>query len=259
MVTYIMVKVSDYIIEFLIKKFDELFNYDFTRQMEDDLDKISSGVKIWHEVCSNCNTKIDEFIDKLKVENKIEIKIDDNHVYMVGKHGPVIKCLEDKSFKSIKKDIDFDIRKLENGEYNLEELVYDKNDKNNKNSEIVLGVYENENVILRKGKFGLYVTWGEKSKTLKELGNRPIESINFEEVDQILKNNANSENNGSNILRIINDNLSIRKSAKGEYIFFKTAKMKKPSFFNLSGINEDYKTCDIDVLKSWIKDKHGVF
>jgi DNA topoisomerase I len=246
------------VIEFLIKKFDILFNYDFTRQMEDDLDKISKGEKIWHEVCKNYNEKIDTFIDNLKDDKKVEIKIDETHVYMIGKHGPVIKCLTDKTFKGIKKDINIDLYKLENGGYKLEDLIIEEKPSttDKKQDGNVLGVYENEPVFLRKGKFGLYVTWGEKSKTLKELGNRPIESINFEEVEQILKN---GEIAGSNIVRNINENLSIRKSAKGDYIFFKSSKMKKPSFFNLTGINEDYKTCDLDVLKSWIKDKHSVF
>ena len=241
------------VIEFLIKKFDELFNYDFTRLMEDNLDKISKGEKVWYEVCKDCNEKIDTFIESLKDNKKLEIKIDNDHVYIIGKHGPVIKCLKDNSFKGIKKDINIDIYKLENGGYKLEELI---EDVTKDIDGIILGYYENERLILRKGKFGLYVTWGDKSKALKEFGNRPIESINFEEVEEFLKN---SESIGSNIIRIINDNLSIRKSAKGDYIFFKTAKMKKPSFFNLNGINEDYKTCEIDVLKSWIKEKYNVF
>lgn len=247
------------VIEFLIKKFDELFNYDFTRQMEDDLDKISKGEKIWHEACKIYNEKIDTFIESLKDDKKVEIKIDDTHVYIIGKYGPVIKCLKDNTFKGLKKDIHIDMYKLENGDYKLEDLILieDKTATTDKKQDgNVLGVYENESVILKKGKFGLYVTWGEKSKTLKELGNRPVESINFEEVEQILKN---SETIGINIVRSINENLAIRKSAKGDYIFFKTSKMKKPSFFNLTGINEDYKTCEIDVLKSWIKDKYGVF
>lgn len=246
------------VIEFLIKKFDILFNYDFTRQMEDDLDKISKGEKIWHEVCKKYNENIDTFIENLKDDKKVEIKIDDAHVYMIGKHGPVIKCLTDKTFKGIKKDIHIDMYKLENGGYKLEDLIIEEKPStiDKKQDGNVLGVYENEPVILRKGKFGLYVTWGDKSKTLKELGNRPIESIHFEEVEQLLKN---SETAGSNIVRNISENLSIRKSAKGNYIFFKTSKMKKPSFFNLTGFNEDYKTCEIDVLKSWIKDKHSVF
>lgn len=247
------------VIEFLIKKFDILFNYDFTRQMEDDLDKISNGEKIWYEVCKIYNEKIDTFIENLKDDKKVEIKIDDSHVYIIGKYGPVIKCLKDKSFKGLKKDINIDIHKLENGGYKLEDLIVIEEKPSitdKKQDGLVLGIYENEQVILNKGKFGLYVTYGEKSKTLKELGNRPIESINFEEVEQILKT---SETSGSNIVRTINENLSIRKSAKGDYIFFKTSKMKKPSFFNLTGINEDYKTCELDVLKSWIKDKHSVF
>ena len=264
------------VIEFLINKFDELFNYDFTKQMEDDLDKISNGNKLWYELCNSCNEKIDNFILNLKDEKKLEIKIDDTHVYMIGKHGPVIKCLEGQNkldqnkleknesnssnkitFIAVKKDIDF--HKLENGEYKLEEIIEDKSksiSKTKSKPENILGVYDNENVILQKGKFGLYVTWGEKSKTLKELGNRPLESITFEEVEQILRNN---ETIGSNIVREINENLSIRKSVKGDYIFFKTVKMKKPSFFKLNGINEDYKTCDIDVLKSWIKETYSVF
>jgi DNA topoisomerase-1 len=251
------------VIEFLINKFDELFNYDFTKQMEDDLDKIANGNKIWYELCNSCNEKIDNFILNLNDEKKLEIKIDDTHVYIIGKHGPVIKCLEQNdsnnnnkvTFIPVKKDIDF--HKLESGEYKLDEIIEDKSKSNSKKQlENVIGIYENENIILRKGKFGLYVTWGEKSKTLKELGNRPLESITFEEIEQILRNN---ETNGSNIVREINENLTIRKSVKGDYIFFKTVKMKKPIFFNLTGINEDYKTCDIDVLKSWIKDKHSVF
>jgi DNA topoisomerase-1 len=251
------------VIDFLLSKFSELFNYDFTKQMEDDLDKISNGEKIWYEVCKNCNEKIDELIENLKHNKKVEIKIDNEHVYMIGKHGPVIKCITDNSFKSIKKDINIDIHRLEKGEYKIEDLIEDgktaNNETNNEtnNPHTILGIFENEDVILKRGKYGLYVTWGKNSKTLKELGNRPIESINFEEVKKILVNTGDSIQ--SNIIRIINENLSIRKSAKGDYIFFKTPKMKKPSFYNLTEINEDYKTCTIDVLKCWIKDKYGVF
>jgi topoisomerase IA-like protein len=52
--------------------------------------------------------------------------------------------------------------------------------------EYILGKYENEKLILKKGKFGLYVTWGKKSKSLSKLGNRPIENITLEEVEKYL-------------------------------------------------------------------------
>jgi DNA topoisomerase IA len=34
--------------------------------MEDDLDKISKGELIWHDLCKKCNTKLDVMIEELK-------------------------------------------------------------------------------------------------------------------------------------------------------------------------------------------------
>ena len=48
--------------EFLGKHFDNLFNYDYTKNMEDDLDKISKGEKIWHQLCDECNIQIKSFV-----------------------------------------------------------------------------------------------------------------------------------------------------------------------------------------------------
>lgn len=244
------------VMEFLDKHFNKLFNYDYTSLMESALDKISKGDLIWFEVCAACNKEVDELIELIKTETKYEFQIDDNNTYMIGKYGPVIKCVEDKdgkeeiSFKSVKKEID--ASKITNGEYVLDDIV----DTNKKaNTQYILGKYNGEDVILRKGKFGLYASWGKNSKTLKELGNRPIENITFEEVKEIIEN-------GSGIVREINTSLSIRKGAKGDYIFYKNARMKKPSFHDIksftSETKEDYKICDITILKSWISEKYNI-
>jgi hypothetical protein len=92
----------------------------------------------------------------------------------------------------------------------------------------------------------------KNDETLKELGNQPIESITFKDIEKYL-------DEGSNIIRVISDNITIRKSAKGEYIFYKSGKMKKPVFFNFKGFEEDYKNCDINILKNWLKETHKVF
>ena len=244
------------VMEFLLKHFEKLFDYNYTKQMEDDLDVISKGKKVWYELCKDCNEEINKYIENLKEtqEKKVEIKIDDSHYYIIGKHGPVIKCIENidskevLSFKPVKKDID--IHKLENGEYKLEEIMETKEEK--KIKEIVLGQYREQNVVLKKGKFGLYITWGDNSKNLKEFGNRPIENIRFEEIEKYL-------DEGSNIIREISDNITIRKGSKGDYIFFKTSKMKKPQFFSLQSFKENYHTCELECLKLWIKDKYNVY
>ena len=244
------------VMEFLEKHFDDLFNYNYTSLMEDALDKIAKGEYIWHELCNKCNKEIDTLVDGLKDETKIEIKIDENNTYMIGKYGPVIKCVEEVDgkeeikFKPIKKDVDTKL--LEKGAFTAEDII-DTN--KTAKSQYILGQHNGKDVILRKGKFGLYISWGENSKNLKELGNRPIENITFDEVRKYL-------DEGSNMIREISSSISIRKGPKGDYIFYKTAKMKKPDFKDIklftSETNEDYKICDITILKSWLSDKYGI-
>jgi DNA topoisomerase-1 len=242
------------VMEFLEKHFNNLFNYNYTSLMEDALDKIAKGELIWFELCKSCNEEIDTLVDGLKDETKIEIKIDENNTYIVGKYGPVIKCVEEVDgkeeikFKSIKKDVD--IKLLEKGNFVVEDIV----DTNKTiKSQFILGQHNGKDVILRKGKFGLYITWGENSKTLKELGNRPIENITFDEVKKYLEE-------GSNLIREINSSTSIRKGPKGDYLFYKSAKMKKPQFYDIKAFitetSEDYKICDITILRSWISEKY---
>jgi DNA topoisomerase-1 len=245
------------VMEFLDKHFSELFNYSYTKDMEDELDKIAKGQALWYNLCDTCNKQLDILVDGLKDETKIEVKLDEHNTYLVGKYGPVIKCVEEINgkeqinFRPIKKGVD--IHKIENGDYNqsIEEII----DTNVAKKKYVLGQYEEKDVVLQKGKFGLYMTWGENSKALKELGNRPIENITFDEIKKYLEE-------GSNLIREINASISIRKGVKGEYIFYKTAKMKKPQFFDLKPFQNDtkadYKTCNITVLKSWLKEKYDI-
>ena len=244
------------VMEFLDKHFNSLFNYQYTSLMEAGLDKIAKGQLIWFEVCSSCNNEVDTLVNQLKNETKVEFQIDENNTYMIGKYGPVIKCVEEidgkeeVTFKSIKKDLD--INKIENAEYDINQVV---DTSKSQNTQYILGQYEGNDVIVRKGKFGLYVTWGENSRNLKEFGNRPIENIIFEEVKDFLEK-------GSNIIREINVSMSVRKGPKGDYLFYKTTKMKKPLFHDIKNFitetKEDYKICDLTILKSWIEEKYNI-
>ncbi len=69
---------------------------------------------------------INECSKELGDDDKQVIQIDDNHTYMIGKYGPVIKCGsgDNSTFLNVKKDIDID--KLKNNQYKLEDIVETK-------------------------------------------------------------------------------------------------------------------------------------
>jgi DNA topoisomerase-1 len=252
------------VMEFLNKHFENIFNYEYTKKMEDELDKISKGEKNWYELCKVCLEEIDNECIKLKDENKCEIKIDDEHFYIIGKHGPVIKHIIKSSNKD-KNKIEFlpvregiDINKLERGDYKLEDIV-----ANPMSNQIELGLYKTFPLILKKGKYGLYVTWGDNSKSLSCFGNRPIENVTLEDVLEILQKSeieseTNTDNKTSSIIRIITNDISIRNGKYGEYVFYKTSKMKKPMFIKLCDFKGDYKTCTIASFLEWLKTEHNI-
>ena len=259
------------VMEFLDSHFNDLFNYDYTKNMEDDLDKIVNGDKLLSELCDDCFTKIEGLIANLddvndvnKNKNKCEYKIDENHTYMIGKYGPVIRGQDGDggavNFKNVK-EMDIDIEKMKRGEYKLEDLVNlvkpqvntnsSNNNNNNNKTAVSLGMYEGEDLFVKTGKFGLYTEWGKNNKSLKCFGNRPVENITYEDVIHVL------EKDGS-IVRKISDNITIKKGKYGDYAFYKTTKMKKPSFYKITEFDNDYMTCDVDMVKNWLYEKYSI-
>jgi DNA topoisomerase-1 len=80
--------------EFLLTHFAPLFEYEFTKNMENQLDEIATGGMIWHELCYKCWFDVTTQLQELKERGVIkeEIQIDDRHSYIMGKNGPVIRC-----------------------------------------------------------------------------------------------------------------------------------------------------------------------
>ena len=257
-----------FVIEFLIKYFNDLFDYDYTKRMEDELDNIAQGKKKYYELCDECNNFITSLInsnnliiksdanlengEKIEKLEKLTIKIDAKHTYLIGKNGPTIKFTkEDGSlgFYGVKKNIN--IEKLKRGEYKLEELI-----ETSEETTKLLGVYNDENVYLKNGKFGYYLECGQLRKSLKTIKiNVPFKEIKIDDALTILKD-CDSETNG--LVRKISNELAIRKGKFGDYLFYKTPTMKKPQFLKLVEFNDDYKNCSLEFLKSWIKEKYDL-
>ena len=82
------------VIEFLLEHFAPLFEYEFTKNMETQLDEIATDGMVWHELCYKCWFDVTAQLQELKERGvvKEEIKIDDHHSYILSKNGPVIRC-----------------------------------------------------------------------------------------------------------------------------------------------------------------------
>ena len=85
----------------------------------------------------------------------------------------------------------------------LDEIVA-ANDNN------ILGNYQNHDIVMKKGRYGLYVTWNGKNYSIKHLAKK--KKITMKDVIPVF-----SKTN-QNIIRILRDDLSIRKGKYGFYI-----------------------------------------
>jgi len=289
-----------FVIEFLIKHFNELFEYDYTRNMETELDKIANGDMTLLELCKTCNNTIDTSIKNIKKQDKPIVKIDKYHTYTIGKYGPVIKHTDDDgviSFKQINKNLKIDLNKLKNGEYKLSELIGMDNHQNNNRD---LGEHNGSEVVLKNGKFGMYVTIDGKNTSLKYI-NKDMDDITLEDVVEYINKKGKQESNiikrlnddmsirkgrygpyvtidgknipikyinkdmdditledvveyinkkgkqESNIIKRLNDDMSIRKGRYGPYVYYKTNTMNRPKFISMKGVAEE------EITVSWVE------
>ena len=234
--------------EFLYKFYNDLFKFDYTKYMEDVLDVIANGDKIWHELCKECNYQVDSLTQIIRNKNNEQNENSEDS------DSNLLKKLKSKS----------------------------KPTPTNRK----LGKYNNEDLILKRGKYGLYVVWGDNKKSINEIKINE-EDITLEDVVPILNrpildkyienkyntdrdeykgsqssnkstNEQDSNNNTNKMIRHLNNELSIRNSKYGDYIFYKTKAMLKPKFLKLKGYSGDYKNDSIENVMNWINSTYNL-
>lgn len=224
--------------EFLLEHFGPLFEYDYTKAMEDTLDQIAKGNSIWHELCRSCLNQINELAEPLGSVDRQMIQIDQEHTYMVAKYGPVIKCVKNgkTTFKKVKEDIDLD--KLRRGEYSLSEIVLTNAAKKTAR---VLGEVDGNTVEIKNGRFGMYVECGGTKYNVD--CEKSFEEVTIDDVREVLDNSFKP--------RKLTGNASIRKGKYGPYIYYKTAQMSKPRFLDLKRYDGDFLKDPISTITEW--------
>lgn len=246
------------VIEGLVPSFNMLFSYDYTETMEKELDSIMNSSKKepeWYEICKQCDQTIKDCSVPIKNALKEEYPIDENHDLIFTKKGSVVRQKNTDgsyTYLSIKQDLVVDIDRLHSKKYTLEELLEVRNDS--------IGEYEGEPLYIKKGKYGAYVNWGEKTESIRNYMksiHKTVDQLTMKDIEFFL-DKRNEKELPKYILRIVTPEISIRTGKYGPYIFYKKENEKQPQFFNLKLFPEDYKICPDEFILKWLEDSFGI-
>lgn len=253
-------------VEFLIEHFQPLFDYEYTKQMEEDLERLSNNE--WQSICAKCENLIQSLakpVSKLAKPVYLVSSRDGTLQYQLCFHqyGTSLKTINhegEPEYKKVNPKIKIDIEMAKSGKYIAEDLLEIEKDH--------LGKYLDEDVCLKNGKYGPYIQCGAKTISTKSLG-KPIEKITLEDALLLLNPHSEICIDGSahrappapknpNLLKILNSDLSIRKGKYGPYIYYMPSHAKKPEFFPLGKMRTKYENMDIDDLIKWIGENYNI-
>ena len=274
------------VVEFLLQYFESLFSYDYTKTMESCLDEVSNAdptisATSWREICRECYAKIKTLKKPLTAIKRDTYVIEKNVELVFHTNGASLKrTLEDGTveYKAVKKNIDLDLGKVKRGEYSVDDLVEIPEER--------LGVFGENEVLLKSGKYGAYVVCGEWKVSVKHLP-KSVDTIQLGDVVALLEMKkrekemtelgistldlsaipdtyqtpicyAQGASSTSQIgcipsIRTLTAEMSVRTGKYGAYIYYQKAGAKKPTFLNIKKFKDDCWTCDSDILLNWLR------
>jgi DNA topoisomerase-1 len=178
------------------------------------------------------------------------------------KPKPPPKIKLQKEYLPMKKNMVLDKEKLARGEYTLEELV--------EWTDPVLGIHDGESMILKTGKFGAYVEWGDKRESIAPLIEQrkkqglDTSSLDLSDVIAFLREkeaNGGAVVDGKKILRVFTPEISVRMGRFGPYVHYlpSTAPPNtKPQFLSLKKLDVGYMVCTKSQFLNWLSNTHNV-
>ena len=121
-----------------------------------------------------------------------------------------------------------------------------------------LGEYENEPLYLKNGQYGIYVVWGEKKESIRI--EKKIDEITMEDIISFFKTKPNkNKSDKKNIIRVLNERISIRKGKYGAYIhYIIPGKEESPQFYNLKLFPDNYLNCELNNILNWLENTYGI-
>jgi len=207
-------------------------------------------VRTEYLVCKRAFDDIDRQIKSISKLKKETYEIDERHTLTFQQFGPcVVRILEngEKEYIPVKKSLasSLDLDKVRRKEYTLEDLLEFRSPFLG-NDAIGVPVY------IKVGKFGAYIECGEAKKSVKGIST-PLGELSLEGALAILSGETEVDaGNKKGMLRVLSEDMSVRKGRFGHYVFYRTKAMDKPRFFSLKKFDGKYLDCSTDEVVEWI-------
>jgi DNA topoisomerase-1 len=124
------------------------------------------------------------------------------------------------------------------------------------------GLYKKYPLVIKDGPHGYYLEYKKEKTSLKNIDINIEGNIN---IGEWIKDQEMNEERMNILIQYmnnkvikINDSISIRKSEKGYYIFYKTTKMKKPKFYSFPNeyMEDNLMEDNLDKIKDYIEKKY---
>lgn len=224
-----MTELGKKVIEFMNQHFDNIINYEFTADLEKQLDTIADGncesetvidstYKSFHPKVVELKDKPggigkqDTVWDKKEFKSKMTTSDGENVYVFKGKYGPVIQIGEEDTKKYIGIPNDTDIKTITNEEI-IEFLNYPK----------CLGKIDGKDVTMYVGNNGYYIKYNNRN-----FGANP--QITLDECKLLIE-----EKKQNGLVKTVNDKMSIRNGPHGPYIMVRNLKKPKdkPKFITI--------------------------
>ena len=213
----------------MIDHFSNIIDYKYTSLLETELDKIADGKLLWNDFLKNIYTDFYKSCDNLKKEKELEKnkhkrilgKFPNTNfdvICYIGKYGPVLQY--NNTFSPL-------------GQYKIESITIEQALELLKYPK-KLGKYKTKDIVIKKGKFGLYLVYDKKNYSIGESTNEKDITLDF--AIELVKPKEH-DTVDSNIIKKINDSIIIKTGQYGAYISYNY----KNKFHNIKIYNKNPK------------------
>ena len=220
---------------FLLEHFSEILDYQYTAHVENQLDSVAQGILEWQDVIQETYEKIKPKLEEMNVSlTKEKDKYrrilgeepESGHelVTYIGKFGPLVQM----------KDLEQDkVRFAPLGDLKMEEVTLEQALKLFKYP-FSLGKYKKKDIMLSKGKYGIYLKYNKKNYSIGELEEA---ELTLEVAQKIIV--SSSQEQPETKIKYLDGEIAVKTGKFGPYFIYQGKNYSIYKTYDSSNLSEE--------------------